>query len=54
MNDFLIFKTKPKLKIGQLVKEITAENGHFVFYYNAVVIKILKIKDGYKVILEQR
>jgi len=54
MNDVLIFKKKPKLKIGQAVREITADNGHFLFHYNAIVISIEKNKDEYKVTLEEK
>ena len=54
MNDFLIFKKKPKLKVGDSIREIDADNGHFVFHYNAIVKEIEKIKDGYKIILEEK
>ena len=54
MNDYLIFNYKPNLKIGDKVREITAENGHFVFHYDNVVIKIEKIETQYKVTLERK
>jgi len=51
--DILIFYEKPKLKLGQKITEIIADNGHHKYATNVFVKKIKKVKGEYKVYVGQ-
>jgi len=47
--DILIFSKKPKLKVGNIVKEITTDDGHYKYSKDIFVKRIKKQKNKYKV-----
>lgn len=51
IKDILIFSKKPKLKIGQKINQILADNGFHKYSSDVFVYKIEKIKNEYKVYL---
>lgn len=52
-NYELIFNKKPKLKIGEKVSQVLAENGFHKYYGDVFVEKIEKNGKTYKVYLKQ-
>jgi len=49
MAEILVFNKKPKLKIGDIVSEITTDEGHYKYSKKIFVKKIEKQKGKYKV-----
>lgn len=47
--DILTFSKKPKLKVGNIVKEIATDDGHYKYSKDVFVKKIEKQNNKYKV-----
>lgn len=51
--DILYFSKNPKLKIGEKIREIIADNGFHKYSKDVFVAKIEKIKNSFKVYITE-
>jgi hypothetical protein len=52
--DVLIFNKKPKLKIGDKINEILANNGYYKYSKEVYIYKIKKEKNQYFVYIKSK